>query len=61
MNENEISGKIIGCAIEVHKVLGTGLLESVYQECLHYKLKKDGLRVLKEVPMPVFFEDAKID
>lgn len=40
MTENQITNKIIGCAIEVHKGLGPDLLESVYQECLFYKLKK---------------------
>lgn len=45
MTENEISGKIIGCAIEVHKLLGPGLLESAYVECLFYELQKAGLFV----------------
>jgi GxxExxY protein len=40
MTENEISEKIIGCAIEVHKSLGPGLLESAYAECLYYELRK---------------------
>jgi len=47
MIENEISKKIIGCAIEVHKQLGPGLLESAYQECLLYELKLAGLKVQK--------------
>jgi GxxExxY protein len=42
MNENQLANKIIGCAIEVHKKLGPGLLESAYQEPLCYKLKKEG-------------------
>lgn len=52
MIENDLSSKIIGCAIEVHKQLGPGLLESAYQECLLYELKNKGLKVQKEKPMP---------
>ncbi len=48
MTENELSKLIIGCAIEVHKQLGPGLLESAYQECLRYELKQLGLLVQKE-------------
>jgi len=50
MIENELSKKIIGCAIEIHKQLGPGLLESAYQECLYYKLKLAGLKVQKDPP-----------
>jgi GxxExxY protein len=48
-SENELSNIIIGCAIEVHKQLGPGLLESAYQECLLFELKKQGLEVIKEL------------
>ena len=61
MTENEMATKIIGCAIDVHKVLGPGLLESAYQECLYYKLKKVGLKVEKEKPMPLVFEEVKLE
>jgi len=61
MNVNEISNKVIGIAIEVHKALGPGLLESAYQECLFYKLEQTGFRVEKEKPMPLIFEDVKLD
>ncbi|MEO9893215.1 GxxExxY protein [Aurantibacter sp.] len=61
MNENEISSRIIGCAIEVHKVLGPGLLESAYQECLVYTLERSGLEVQKEKPMPLKFEEVKLE
>ena len=54
MTENEISNKIIGCAIEVHRHLGPGLLESAYQECLYYELRNLGLLVEREKPMPLF-------
>ena len=60
-NENELSNIIIGCAIEVHKKLGPGLLESAYQECLYYELKKSGLSVIKEKPMPIIYKDVKLD
>jgi len=61
MNENEIANKVIGIAIEVHKTLGPGLLESAYEECLYYKIKQAGLFVEKEKPMPLIFEDVKLD
>jgi GxxExxY protein len=61
MNENEISNGIIGLAISVHQSLGPGLLESAYKECLFYKLKKDGFRVEKEKPMPLIYEEVKLD
>ncbi len=61
MIENEISKKIIGCAIEVHKHLGPGLLESAYQECLYFELKLAGLRVQKEKPMPIVYKEVKLD
>ena len=61
MTENEISNKILGCAIEVHKQLDPGLLESAYQECLFFELKEQGLKVRKEVPMPITYKDVKLD
>jgi GxxExxY protein len=61
MTENQIANKIIGCAIEVHKALGPGLLESAYKECLFYKLQQDGLSVQKEKPMPLVFEGIKLE
>ena len=61
MHENEISNIIIGKAIEVHKSLGPGLLESAYQECLYYELIESGLKVEKEKPMPIVYKDVKLD
>lgn len=61
MIENELSRKIIGCAIEVHKQLGPGLLESAYQECLFYELREAGLKVRKEKPMPIVYKEVKLD
>ena len=59
--ENELSKIILGCAIEVHKQLGPGLLESAYQECLRFELLKAGLEVVKEKPMPIIYKDIKLD
>ena len=61
MNENHIAHKIVGCALEVHKALGPGLLESAYQECLYYKLRKEGFTVEKQKPMPLVFEEVKLE
>ena len=61
MTENELSNKVIGLAIEVHSALGPGLLESAYKECLYYKVNKSGLWVEKEKPMPLIFEDVKLE
>lgn len=61
MTENEIAHKIVGLAIEVHKALGPGLLESAYQECLAYKLQQKGLFIEKEKPMPLVFEQVKLE
>ncbi len=61
MTENEIATIVIGYAIEVHKALGPGLLEKAYQECLFFKLKKEGFEVEKEKPMPLMYEEVKLD
>ena len=60
-NEDELSNIIIGCAIEVHKNLGPGLLESTYQECLYYELIKTGLKVEKELSCPVIYKEIKLE
>jgi GxxExxY protein len=57
MELNEISKKIIGCAIEVHKSLGPGLLESAYEECLFYEIKNQGLKVERQKPLPVIYKE----
>lgn len=61
MNENELSNRIIGIAIEVHKALGPGLLESAYKECLFYEIAKAGLYVEKEKPMPLIYHEVKLE
>ena len=57
----EIGRNIVHSAIKVHKALGPGLLESVYQKCLTYELEKTGLTVVCEVPLPVKYETVVID
>lgn len=61
MTENEISRIVITLSIRIHRELGPGLLESVYQECLYYLLKKEGLKVIKEKPLPLVFEEVRLD
>jgi GxxExxY protein len=61
MTENELSTKIIGLSIEVHNALGPGLLESAYKEVLFYKIIQAGLYAEKEKPMPLVFENVKLD
>jgi GxxExxY protein len=61
MDENEISKIVIGCAIEVHRHLGPGLLESAYEACLVHELKLKGLNVQQQVPLPIIFKDVKLD
>ena len=61
MNENELSKIIIGCAMKVHTKLGPGLLESAYEACLAYELSKAGLGFERQKPMPLIYEDVKLD
>ena len=61
MTENEIASIIIGKAIDVHRELGPGLLESTYQECLFYELKNINLMVAKELALPIIYKDIKLD
>ena len=61
LTENEISSKIIGAAIDVHKSLGPGLLENAYKKCLAYKLSQSGLYIECEKEMPLIFEAVKMD
>jgi len=61
MNENELSARIIGKALDVHRIVGPGLLENVYKECLFYELKKSGIYVVKEKPVPFVYEGIQLD
>jgi GxxExxY protein len=58
---NELTETIIGAAIKVHKALGPGLLESAYRACLAYELRKIGLQVEIEKPIPLIYEEVKLD
>jgi GxxExxY protein len=61
MKPNEISGIIIDSALSIHRRLGPGLLESVYQAVLAHELRKRGLAVETELPIPVVWEDVKLE
>ena len=61
MTENEASKIIFDCALKVHKALGPGLLESAYEECLFYEIKKIGLKVEKQKPLPLVYEEVKLE
>ena len=61
MDLNQLSSRIIGAAIEVHKTLGPGLLESTYEECLCHELVLKGLKYDRQVNLPVHYKDKKLD
>jgi GxxExxY protein len=61
MELNDITKIIIGCAIEVHKNLGPGMLESAYEECLIFELIQKGLKTEKQLPVPVVYKEIKLD
>lgn len=61
MTENEISKIVYDCALKVHKTLGLGLLESVYEECLFYEIQKTGLKIEKQKALPLIYEEVKLD
>jgi GxxExxY protein len=58
---NALTSRIIGLAIEVHRTLGPGLLESVYQACLFHELRNSGLRVDTQTSVPVVYKDVRLD
>jgi GxxExxY protein len=61
MTENEICTRVIGTAIEIHTALGTGLLESSYQHCLGYELKKSGFFIEEEKSMPLVYKKVILE
>ena len=61
MSENELSRIVFNCALKVHQTLGPGLLESAYEECLFFELKKNGLEIEKQKPLPLIYEEVKLD
>jgi len=58
---NELTGKVIGAAIEVHKALGPGLLESAYEECLSHEFVLKAMRFERQKPLPVEYKGVKLD
>jgi GxxExxY protein len=61
MKEDDVTSKIIGAAIEVHKHLGPGLLESAYEICLAHELRTQGLIVESQITLPVVFKGMKLE
>ncbi len=61
MDTDPLTEKIIGCAINVHKALGPGLLESAYEECLCYELIQAGFIVERQKPIPLVYKEVKLD
>ncbi|SDG85512.1 GxxExxY protein [Psychroflexus sediminis] len=61
MHENDFASKIIGAALEVHKQLGPGLLESTYETCLAYELRQAGLSVQHQLALPVIYKEVKLN
>jgi GxxExxY protein len=61
MDFDELSNRVIGCAIEVHRALGPGLLESTYEQCLAYELRQAGVDFKLQHPLPVHYKGVKLD
>ncbi len=61
MSENELSKVIFDASLKIHRVLGPGLLESAYEECLYYELIQAGLLVEKQKPLPLIYKAVKMD
>ena len=61
MERDQLTRKIIGCAIEVHRSLGPGLLESVYEECMAREMTQAGISYKRQFPLPVIYKGSKLD
>ena len=61
LSENDLARITVDCALKVHKSLGPGLLESAYEECLYYELKKTGIEIEKQKPLPLLYETVQMD
>ena len=61
MEFDKLSNEIIGAAIKVHSALGPGLFDEVYKACLHHELAKSGLQVSSEVPLPVIYDEVRLE
>lgn len=59
--ENEITGRVVHAALKVHKALGPGLLESVYQTCLAHELRSAGSHVVLQLPLPIVYDGIRLD
>ncbi len=61
MTMNQLTGQIISAAIDIHKTLGPGLLESAYKECMFYEITQRGLYAEKEKPLPLVYNSVHLD
>jgi GxxExxY protein len=61
MTENEIAKVVFECGLKVHRSLGPGLLESAYEHCMYYELAKTGLYLEKQKPLPLVYDEVKLD
>ena len=61
MTNEEVFKKVLDCSFKVHTALGPGLLESSYEECLYYELKQNGLIAEKQKPMPLIYQEVKLE
>lgn len=61
MDENDLTGQIIGAAIEVHRTLGPGLLESAYEECLCRELNLRSIQFQRQLPLPISYKGVRLD
>jgi len=61
IEQDAASNKLIGLAIEVHRHLGPGLLESAYEDCLAFEMKQNGMAFQRQVPLPVIYKGIKLD
>ena len=61
MEKDPLTGKVIGCAIEVHRALGPGLLESAYRQCLAHELERNGIPFKAEQPVPIEYKGIRLD
>jgi GxxExxY protein len=60
-NRDPLTDRVIGLAIEVHRSLGPGLLESAYEECLCYEFGRHGVQFQRQVPLPIHYKDVRLD
>ena len=61
MSENELAKIVFDRGLKIHRTLGPGLLESAYEACLHYELAKQGIYAERQVPMPLVYEEVRMD